>query len=464
MEEDHEALQNLPGNKHDEGLDVVVEAIETMDAGIANDKVGDAENLMPDEIERLLADATQKIQESGKESTGKDLFEMSPGLGQDGKDDGNRTAASPTDQSSKSPVIVQQSFEEEPVETIHLMWAPSAKSLELSETIGGALTIKEEPKFPESLRVLTGVDTLNKKTRVLKESNVKLPRILGLEKFQDAYEVRCNLSHAADCIDENERLAHDLRELVIAIRPKHAEKKTLAAAVKAVKLISTMKKMVADHQHIFVPDRPSDETNTSNTGHDSGSDPYLHRSDTFSDQILDLQDELADIEATFRVCAHCAGHFTREIDRRGSPDEVLDKTSLQKDLEKLAYFAANEIQPVLRDALSAAVTASYGTVAGGQADVKASVLQQLDTEASAFYSTKLRKLAELPPELQFEVTMKRSKARSDMIINLKTELIAYKIVDGTGNDVDLQELISRRKQAYHKVVVLSTIPRVTRKF
>ena len=109
------------------------------------------------------------------------------------------------------------------------------------------------------------------------------------------------------------------------------------------------------------------------------------------------------------------------------------------------------IRPTLRDALSAAVTASYGTSEANQIAVKDSVLQQLECEQNAFFSTKLRTIAELPPELAAEVELKRSKARSQLVVNLKHELIAYQNVAGTELHADLHELEQKRKQAYNQV-------------
>ena len=165
------------------------------------------------------------------------------------------------------------------------------------------------------------------------------------------------------------------------------------------------------------------------------------------------ESELAVLEATFRTCNICAGHFTGEEDRRGPPPEVPEKNSLQRDIEKLAYFAANEIQPTLRQALSTAVTSAYSTTHVQHNVVSKSIMQALESqEQTGFYSTKLRALAEIPAHLHVEVTMKKAKARSEMIVNMKRELIAYETAKGTSRTADLSELEIIRREVHQKVM------------
>jgi hypothetical protein len=327
---------------------------------------------------------------------------------------------------------------------------------------------------PFGVNALEGVDGVNVDAKranllLLKDGVVRLPRILGLDKFQDAFELRCNLGHAANCMEENEHLANNLRHMIVTSRPKdyQARKKKLFAMVRTIQTIQTIKGMVDDKSNQFIEVtnsgkpreaarvRTGDSTTSQVTDHAMtrvGSDTHWHdRHDTISDQILELQDELTDIEATFRPCKHCAGHFTRDVDRRGPPPEIPKKTSLQKDYEKLAYFSANEIRPALREALSAAVAASYGTIEADPSIVKQSIMQQLESAPHNFFTTKVQKMAELPSELESEVTIKRSKARSELIVNLKAELMANQQVAGTDSHVDLHILIMKRKEVFDKV-------------
>jgi hypothetical protein len=291
------------------------------------------------------------------------------------------SAASPTSIHSG----LQQSFEENEPVVLHQIWAPSTKSLEMSDTIGNGLTQK-----PSSRRI-GDLESTSSKLKVIKESNVKLPRVLGLDKFQHAYEKRLNLIYAEDYMNENFALASRLRDMIADIQSKSQEKADLCKRCVEPKLYNTL-----------------------------------------SDSIMALQDELADLEATFRLCGACSGHFTRDFERRGPPPVESNKTSLEIDLEKLAHFAANELHPVLRDSLGAVIMASYGASEQDHGAIKRSVLQQLDGAPIPLYSTKLQKTAAVfPTELEAEVLMKRSKARSDLVVNLKKELMANQEVQGT---------------------------------
>jgi hypothetical protein len=60
-------------------------------------------------------------------------------------------------------------------------------------------------------------------------------------------------------------------------------------------------------------------------------------------------------------------------------------------------------------------------------------------------------MAELPSELESEVTIKRSKARSELIVNLKAELMANQQVAGTDSHADLHILILKRREVFDKV-------------
>lgn len=472
----------LPGDRNlqEDGQEVIAEVdeFEKENADHVQSLNKGAQNGGKDKADEGGEEARQadKEEEDGADKEGKDVdeqwssedntLEMSVDLGVDTEKKDQESATSPNSQvkfptSAKSPTSLQHSYQDEaePVEFIHQMWAPSTKSLEMSDTIGEGITVKKL-KLQQSLRLLAGGSSdTNAMQKLLKESKVKLPRILGLDKFQDAFELRCNLSHAADCMDENEHLSHSLRNKVIAIRPKQAGERNLQAAFKEIQMTAFMEDLVrkrANNELLPVSAPPKEEGLVSETeparkasARSNSSD--IDQRDTLSDQILDLQDELADIQATFRICKHCAGHFIRDMDRRGPATEVPKKTSVQQDLEKLAYFAANEIQPAIREALNAAVISSYTSKEGDQNFVKDSVLEQLENTPSQFYSTKLRRLAELPSELEAEVTMKRSKARSELIVNLKTELIAYQKVAGTENPPDTRILEVKRTQMYEKV-------------
>ena len=341
---------------------------------------------------------------------------------------------------ARSPVSLQQSYqEEEPAELIHPVWAPSSRSLELSETFGeDVLRVRSR-----HASLVGGAGPEKRKSKALKESNIRLPRILGLDTFQNAFEMRCNLSLAADCIEENENLAHDLRQMVVAIRPKHTRKR-LVAAIKNVQRVNSFRLLLKSD------DTPEDAEDQNGKAEETKKS-NAHAFDTIADQILSMQDELTDLEATFRSCEYCAGHFTRTVDRRGPPPQELEKSALQKDLENLANFAANEIQPTLREAVSAAVTASYSMADADQGFVSQSVLAQLNDNPHQFYSSKVRKILELPAELESEVMIKRSKARADLIVNLKKELVSYQSVVGTETPADVHELETLRKKAFDKV-------------
>ena len=82
--------------------------------------------------------------------------------------------------------------------------------------------------------------------------------------------------------------------------------------------------------------------------------------------------------------------------------------------------------------------ASYGASEQDHGAMKRSVLQQLEGEPNPLYSSKLQKTAAvLPTELEAEVIMKRSKARSDLVVNLKREWMAYQKVLGTQDSASL---------------------------
>ena len=347
---------------------------------------------------------------------------------------------------------------ESPVNLIHPMWAPSNKSMQMSEAIGRGgyfdLTESARPRGPCPV-LSTGQGTPRQDLRVLpRDRKARLPRILGLDQFQDAYETRMNFGHAKDCMEENLDLAEGLRERIRQLRTGLTERKRkMRAAVKAVKLINSMTSTVKQDEFEVPRSHQKETTPTDPAPEACEATKVLERQDTFSDGIVALQDELADLEATFRTCNICAGHFTGEEDRRGPPPEVPEKNSLQRDIEKLAYFAANEIQPTLRQALSTAVTSAYSTTHVQHNVVSKSIMQALESqEQTGFYSTKLRALAEIPAHLHVEVTMKKAKARSEMIVNMKRELIAYETAKGTSRPADLSELEIIRREVHQKVM------------
>ena len=258
----------------------------------------------------------------------------------------------------------------------------------------------------------------------------------GSNMSLDAFEMRCNLASAEDYIDENLILAANIRALICSTRRKSDEKpcRSEVSHTEAHRRQSTEKS------------RESQRTVSDNN------DAF----NTIADEILYLQDEVADLEATFRLCQTCAGHFTGNSERRGPAPAQAEKSRLEGDLEKLACFAANEIQPALRDALNAAVAAAQSTVEQEhlqQSAIKQSVMQQLDSKRSSFYSTRLRKIAAIPSELEAELIMKRSNARSDLIVNLKDELIAYQKMQDTDDCADLSKLHSIRNHMIEKVTL-----------
>jgi hypothetical protein len=386
--------------------------------GLKADQDEDGETKNDQQDGMKANDETQEqvnaIEDGSKRSAGSqnhDPLETSTDVRLDVGKSVRSSAASPTSLHS----CLQQSLAEDEAVVLHQMWAPSTKSLEMLHTLGNGLIqkpsrVQEDGQIPHWLKVyqssrhIVDLEPTSSKLKVIKESNVKLPRILGLHKFQQAYEKRLNLIHAEDYMNENFALASRLRDMITDVQSKFQEK--------------------ADLRQKCV-------------------EPTL--CNTLSDSIVALQDELADLESSFRLCGACSGHFTRDDERRGPPPVEPNKTSLEIDLEKLAYFAANELHPVLRDSLSAAVMASYGASEQDHGAMKGSVLQQLEGEPIPLYSTKLQKTAAvLPTELEAEVIMKRSKARSDLVVNLKKELMAYQEVLGTQ---DSQSLFGQSAQS-----------------
>ena len=378
-------------------------------------------------------DASEGGNKRSARSHDHDRLEMSIDVGENGMKSLRGSAASPTSPHSG----LQQSVEEEdePTAVVHQMWAPSTKSLEMSDTIGNGLA--QTPSGTKSLQRsqrIGDLDCTSSQLKVIKESSVKLPRILGLDKFQHAYEKRLNLTNADDYMKENSAFASKVRDMIADIRSKIEKQPDQRKRYQETESFGR---------------QPSDASNNSRMT--TAALPKL--CDTIADAIMALQDELADLEATFRLCHACSGHFTGDAERRGPPPFKPEKTSLEIDLEKLAHFAANEMQPALRDSLSAAVTVSYGATEQGHGAIKESILQQLESQPISFYSTTLRKTAALPTELEAEVIMKRSKARSDLVVNLKKELMAYQKVQGTTDCVDLQELETYRERVQEEVLL-----------